>query len=439
MLRMVSVMMSVTTLGILASLCTAQSVHEGFEFQTAALAPAGSFVGGFDVLPNGNWVLFDGADVVEFDPATGHNVRTIFSPPGFVFGAFVELDPSRSLIYFGESSSGAVHEIDVVSGASRVVVNVAFPFDLAFDPAGRAFLQWSAGFGLGSQIDLLDLGTGALDPIFTTAEASGPVLFDEVGQLFTVRPDTSAFPPPADTSVLLRFSASQVEGAVGPGHLVEADGQVLALLDGGFDLACDASGDLFVSDSNLGTVTEWDGETGVEQVLFTSSNAVGYLRHVGGHFQGHAGTFERYQPESSAALFVSETDFFSLNDFHQINPRRAVLTAVPGPVVPVGPFEVSITQAVPSGMGLMLVGVGVDSGPALTLPNRSWPAPLFLELDLSGGLRLQPFTTDAGGARTLLAVNPGVGGVTLGLQAVVGSVSSAALFATSSPLALHFD
>jgi hypothetical protein len=409
-------------------------VSPGYQTHTHTLAPAGQFVGGFDVLPRGgNAVIFDGSAVVEVDRA-GAVQRTLYTPPTPVFGAFVHVHPDGTRLYFGESSLGDVVEIDLATLRARTVLSTgAFPFDLAFDPAGRAFLAWSPGFGLGSVISHVDLATGLLDDVFQTIEASGPLVFDAAGDLLFVLPDTSNFPPPPDASPLLRLTAAQLRGALGRGALTESDATLVALLDGAYGMALDESGDLFVTDSNYGTLVEVAPATGAEQLVYQAGAflSLSYLRFVPGQHAGRPGAFAPYQPAGSGRLAMLETDFFSFNDLRAVTPLRPELATRPASPVPVGRYTLELTHGVPSGLALVVLGAGVID-PEIAL-GRS--VPLYFGLDLRGRVGLFPLLADAAGGFSLSLFNPGIP-ASFALQVFVGG-RHAGLLGSSNPLAIE--
>ncbi len=410
-------------------------VAAGYETDTIDAAQPGAFVGGFAVLPGGSYALFDGASVVEISAKDGSFVRTLYTPPSFVFGAFIAVDPTETWLYFGESSFGNIVEVELSTLSSRLAANVPLPFDLAFDPLGRAFLSWTDSFVNPGRVSLLGLDDGSLDDVILTSDASGPLGFDAAGDLLYVQPDTSSFPPPPDQSELLRFTRSQIESAIGNGELSSMDGEVLGLLDGGFGLAVDESGDVLVSDSVYSKITEIDVETLEERLLWS----VGYL-FVGDTFVDFIppdqGAFERFQPGTSGELVTIESDFVSFNFARRIRPRRPSLSTTPASPIPVGPFVLELKDGPANGFALVLVGGGTTA--ESQYKNSTWPAPLFV------GLSFPPFfllllPLDARGGFALNADNPGFPGVTLGAQVVVGESASGPFFGTSQPLDLMFQ
>ena len=72
---------------------------------TAITMPDFAFLGGFDLLPNGNFVINDGYTIREVDHS-GKDVQTFFTFPQPVMGSFVRCD--KGTLYFGESSTGGI-------------------------------------------------------------------------------------------------------------------------------------------------------------------------------------------------------------------------------------------------------------------------------------------------------------------------------------------
>src|SRR5262249_14649489 len=100
----------------LARASRAQTVEPGYGFDSVQVAPGGAFVGGFEILGNGDYAVFDGTSVVEESPLDGSLIRTLFTPSQSVFGAFLTLSPDGATLYFGESTYGKIYAVDVVNG-----------------------------------------------------------------------------------------------------------------------------------------------------------------------------------------------------------------------------------------------------------------------------------------------------------------------------------
>jgi len=423
---------------VAAAAAAAQQITPGYQAASLPVAAPGDLVGGFEVLPNGNYALFVNGGVVEVDKDDGSGVQILFIPPTRPqFGAFLRIDPTGGTLYFGESHFGDVWAIDLATRDGAVLTNVVFPYDMDFDSAGRAYLAWSAGFGLGSQVSVVDLASGALSDVLVSAEASGPVRCAADDGLWYARPDTSSFPPPPQSTVIYRFTKSELEAALKSGPWTDTDGEVVAALDIAYGLARDASGDLFATDWLNDRIYEVDAETGAVTTLLDDQGSFvsfSYVRHVA----ETRGAFERHQPETGGSLLAFHTDFFSFNEVVAVRPLRPALAVEPASPVPAGPFQFRVEDGAPFGVALAMLGAGVLAD-EIELGNRSWPAPLFFGLDVSAGLLFVALALDGEGDVRVDAINPGLGGASLGVQCVIGAGASGSLYGTSAPLEIVFE
>ena len=234
---------------------------------------------------------------------------------------------------------------------------------------------------------------------------------------------------------MYRLSAAQVQGALGPGSLLPTDGVLVGRVDGAFGMAVDQSGDLFITDPIYHMLTEIDRESGAERVLWDDMDMEGltYVRFV----PDPGGVFEGYQPAGSGTLVMAETDYWSYNHAVRLKPARPVLSATPSATVPPGAsVTVQLGGGVPSGRAFLYLTGGLVK-PEVPFANRTWPAPLYLGLDFSAGFYgTMPLVLDGGGAYTATWTNPGLGGLALGLQALVGPTLGGPYYGTSSPLLL---
>ena len=414
-----------------------QSADSGFTSSSLSIAPPGAFVGGLEVLPNGDLLVFDGTSIVELAPSDGSLVRTVWTPGTSLFGAFLRLSPDGASVYFGESSSGGIWQVDLASGLGQVVAQAYFPYDFAFDPKGRAFVSYATGFFNGSHVALVDLTSGALDDVFDSPDPSGPIAFDAAGDLFTATTDTSIYPPPPGSATVYRLAAADVEGAIGPTVLTPANGAILGTLDGASFMVLDEAEDLIVTDPNGGRVVQIT-PSNQRQEEIAVADAGGFLTYAS-FVRGTRGAFEPWQPAEAGTLLVAESDFFSYNSLARLAPARATLATTPASPVPAGPFTLDVAAAVPNGFGFLLIAPAGVASQEQALHNRSWPAPLFFGLDLSGGLSIFPLVFDGAGGFQAGATNPGLGDVTIGLQLVVGASAAGPFYGTSAPLALELD
>ena len=415
----------------------AQNAWPGYGLDEVAL-PATGPIGGLELLPDGNYAVFDSVSVVELSALDGSLVQTIYTPGSPVFGAFLTLSPDGSKLYFGESSDGKVYEIDLANGnAAREVLDTVFPYDLAFDPQGRPFLSYSLSFTGGSFVALCDFTNGTLDDVITSSYASGPLAFDSDGNLYTATPDTSSFPPPLDATEVLRFAAADLDQGIGDGTIGTDLGEVLGQVDGAAGIALDESGDVLVTDPNYGVIVDLDATTLAESIVADAGRPFAgfvYARFV----PGRRGAFEPYQPSEAGTLLAVRSDFWTFNGLTRVHPARPQLATRPASPIPAGPFDFDVTGAVPDGFGLMLI-TDAASDDETPLRNRTWPAPLFLGLDLSTGLRVVPVTTDSLGELHESVLNVGFGGVTLAFQLVVAAGAAGPLYGTSPALEIVLE
>ena len=92
----------------------------------------------------------------------------------------------------------------------------------------------------------------------------------------------------------------------------------------------------------------------------------------------------------------------------------------------------------PNGFGLIMIGAGVID-PEIEFGNSTWPAPLFVGLDLSDGLQYVPILTDGNGEFQTTTTNPGLGDLMLGIQVQVAPTASGPFYGTSNPLTLILE
>lgn len=411
---------------------------QGFESPTSfSIAPGGAYVGGLALLPDGNLAVFDGTSIVELSPVDGSYIATLHTPRSPVFGAFIRVSTDGASLYFGESSSGQIWQIDLATLNFGVVARASFPYDLAYDLQGNAFISYATGLSGGSHIALVDFTTGVIDDVVDSPYQSGPIVFDSKGDLFTVATDTSVWPPPPGSATLYQFAAADIAGAIGPTVLTTANGTDLGKFDGGSYLALDEAEDLLLTDPNSGKLLQITPATG-RQVEIATADPGSYLGYVE-FLPGRRRAFEPWQPQDAGTLLVAETDFFSTNLLASINARRPQLATNPASPVPVGSFTFDVTEAVGSGFGFLLVAPAGSASSETALRNRGWPAPLYFGLDLSAGLLVLPLTFDASGAVSLRGVNPGLGSATIGLQLFVGAAASGPFYGSSEPFEVTFQ
>ncbi|MBL8768120.1 MAG: hypothetical protein JNL94_12170 [Planctomycetes bacterium] len=393
-------------------------VHSGFSGSTMPIAAASAFVGGLAPLPGGHLAVFDGSRVVEIDPASnGAVVRVLHTPPTFVFGSFLALDPTASFLVFGESSNGTLTRIPLDGSPTSLVAHVSFNYDGVFDASGALYVAHGNPTWTGTDLVRVDVATGGVQTVATVSGPSGPVAFDSSGTLL-YGVNSPFFPAPPGSGSLIAFTASQLAGATGSGVLTDGDALVLVTgLDAIGDLVVDAEGDLIVGDSIHGTVTAYDATGVVDWVIASpaaASTSVTYLAFVDDG-SSHAATFDPYQPNGGGTLALVVSDFATTNDVVLVHPERPTFTVAPSNPVPVGSFTVTLEDAPAHGLAMLFAAAASSSNEAIALVGD---VPLFFALLPPTLVHLGVVPLDATGAASLPASNPGIG-ATIAIQAVV--------------------
>jgi hypothetical protein len=272
-----------------------------------------TWFGGFDYLPDGRLIISDSEDVFILDEQGTKAVVAHFEEPG-LFASFVKASPDGMTLYVGESSIGTISRVDLGAGESQqigpgtqnVVATVQLNYDLEFDPQGRAFVSAATpGTWQPNRLLLLNLQTGETDLIATLQGNSGPLAFDAAGNLFY---STSTLYPPQPAESVIFFSPSQIDKAIGEGHLTEADATTYASGIFGFsDMEFDGDGDLFgvTSSGMVFELSRQEGTVVARSFATVSPDAFGAT--VVRFFRG-ARDFEPYH-ENGGILTFLESDF----------------------------------------------------------------------------------------------------------------------------------
>ncbi|MGE3172395.1 MAG: hypothetical protein AB7O97_07185 [Planctomycetota bacterium] len=420
------------TVALLAA-APAQTLDEGYHSTVTALPAAAHSVAVVDA----GTVWFDGTDLV-LQPE-GQPARTLLQFPTPRFGAFTLPLPDGALL-FAESSLDEVWLVSLDAAiAPRLLTTVAFPYDAAPLGTGRVVVSARTG-GFPSVVNDLvavDLVTGAQVPLGAVPGASGPVVVDAQGNLLCATAPL-AFPPPAGTVEVLRWSPLQWTAALGGGApLDRANAQLLrGGLDTAGDLALDRDGDLLVVDWLANQVLELDdlapGVGGPPRVLVD-----------------HAGTglsptmlalrpgvdplapFEPFALPGGETLLVLETDFATTTRLRAVRSQAAGLDHTPAATVPAGPFALALDDAPRSGVALLALShLATGFGVPLQLPG-------FEQVVRWDTGMLQPLLTflvplDAQGHVAIGLTNPGFpGGFDLMVQAVFVGAGAPVLGATA--------
>jgi hypothetical protein len=223
------------------------------------------FVGGFDIAPNGDFIVLEDQNLYEVTPA-GSFVRDLYTYPSFVYGSFVRVDAARGRVYFGESSNGWISSVGLDGSNPTDAAKVPLNYDFALNDLGQAFVVAGPAVYL--------LGAGGPDQIVSASGASGPLAFDADGNLYYGT--ASSVWGEIGGQAIVRWTASQVAAAVGPGALTIADGEkLLDDIDGPSGFAFDPSGLYFTSSVQYpGQVVRYAG--GAASVVTAADPAAGY-------------------------------------------------------------------------------------------------------------------------------------------------------------------
>ncbi|MBI4881004.1 MAG: hypothetical protein HY812_15305 [Planctomycetes bacterium] len=404
------------------------SPSRGFQNHALPLAP-GAFAGGLDALPNGNLALFDGTSVVEMDPSSGAVVRVLFTPPGFVYGSFVEVDPAGAFLLFGESSNQNVWQVPLDGSTPQASASILFNYDCVFAAPGLAYVSHADAFWTSTEIVLLDVAGQTTDLIAVVAGASGPLALDAAGRLCYGASDAPGL------GRVICWTPEQLASAVGPSHLTEADAQVRASgLGNVYGLVIDNQGDLLVADAVAGTLQAYDAYGQLRESVASAASPGGVTcLAVLDPGQGGA-VFGAFQPEQGGAIAAVYSDWVSQTEVNVVRPARLALSSTPASPIPAGPFSLDLDQGPPSGVAF-LFAAALPYSPEYAV----WAddVPFFCALDPASLLVAGPLYLDSAGSLNLPAVNPGWSG-TVQVQAALFAANFRPL-GTTVPLALTFQ
>jgi len=225
------------------------------------------FVGGFDVLSNGNFIVFEGQDIYEITPyGTRVSATPIYSFESTVWGSFVRVDENSGRIYFGESGNGTIKSIALDGSDLQEVATVPFNYDFVLGPEGNKYVV------SGSSVYLL--GENGPDEILRAPGASGPVAVDVDGNLYYGT--ASSVWGTIGGQCIVKFSAEQVAGAVGDGVLSVEDGIKLQDdIDGPSSFAIDSSSLYYTQSIQYpGQIMKYSD--GVASIFATADPSAGY-------------------------------------------------------------------------------------------------------------------------------------------------------------------
>ena len=308
----------------------------------------------FDLLPGGEVIAADDATLFRVT-STGQRLDQFTLPAGAQV-AFVRTTPDGAAVLVAESSQGLIWRHELASAQTRVLATVPYPFDLAFDPTGRALLSANPLFGTPgahNQLLLLDPVTGATRLVARVSGPSGPVAFRADGALL-YGTQVAQFPTPPGALRLLQFAPARLQTVFAGGPpLGETDATVCASgLDGAYALATDERGYVYVSDPSHGGILRVDA--GGTAVPFVPRTGAAFQTTLRFRWQG-PGAFAPCQPDHAAALWCVETDWLHAVWLRAIAPLRPQAFHVPTDPVPAGRLDLFAAAAPPLGSALLVV------------------------------------------------------------------------------------
>ncbi|NQT83087.1 hypothetical protein HQ563_08690 [bacterium] len=290
------------------------SAPEGYDSWETEVAGS-AWSGGFDLLPDGRLIVSDNVDVFVLDAEGIRTVAAHFETPG-LFGSFVKVAPDGQTVYVGESSVGTISSFDINAagvqpigpGTESVVAQVELNYDLEFDHRGRAFVSaGTPGTWQPDRLLLLDPETGGTDLVATVQGNSGPLAFDEEGNLFY---STSTSYPPEPVESVIFFPPDKIDGAIVGDPLTDSDAETYVSGIYGFtDMVFDGDGDLFgvTSSGQIVEIAEEGGGVSSRRFASVSPDALGatVVRFLPGER-----AFEPYYQDGGTLTFM-ESDFGS--------------------------------------------------------------------------------------------------------------------------------
>ncbi|GEM_PF-2604565 len=399
-------------------------VVPGFTAKRVTLPKPTKGWSGFSVLPDGGLVAFEGKSLVLLSPSTGKVLKTFTSLTNPVWGSAVLVGPSGKNLYFGESSTGGIYAFNIASKTLRKASTITFNYAFAFNPLeGERFLYVSAKPRSGALTDVirLDLVTGFQDRIVEVKGFSGPLTFDEKGNLY-LAPAPSKFGAKA-AGRLLRYSPAQVLSAIGPKTLTEKEGVLFAKgFDNALSFVRDGEGTFYIADassktSNLFEIGKNGGSAGARDVLKATGLTVSSLA-----FSKGRQPFERFGRKGSK-IYIHLTNFFSKYELVTLEPARPSLVVSPNRTPsPDTPLQYVVKGAQGAKVAIWLLGTEYT-------PERAF-APLGvrgLNFPSFGISLFRPFLTllgsvDSTGKASLSLKAPSTRGVLWTTQALLGLV-----------------
>lgn len=231
---------------------------------TVITMPDWAFLGGFDMLPDGSFVVNDGYTIREVS-TSGKNLKTFFTFPTPVMGSFVRCNCNK--LYFGESTMGSSKIYSMALRPLRrdnpVTCLTSLPNNFDMDFRGQK------PYVVADDTIYLLNDDNTTTPVVKVPGYSGPLAFDCNGDLFYA---PSLFP--SSTSIL-KWDRRDVNRAPRLGVLSPADADVLAPIGAAYGFAFDGCNRLLFTDNSGVTpkLVRFDGRTMTTLATFSLPGA----------------------------------------------------------------------------------------------------------------------------------------------------------------------
>jgi hypothetical protein len=386
-------------------------------FQLTGSQPIGPY-DAYATLSSGERVDFDGIDV-NLTADDGTVLAVLGSVPSYVYPSFVRVDAAETFALVGESLNGDIFKVDLGGAGMTTLANLGYNFDAVFEDAAHVLVSAApCGFFCGSEIDRIDVTTGAKTLVAMLLGPSGPLARAASGDVYySVQPPS--YPPPDNTWSIIHWSHAQLtSGTV----QTEASGTPFVTgLDGGSSLAFDAVyGHLFLTEAFYvggGRLREFDASGQSVETVVTSDR---YLSNLEFLYGPGPGSFQAFQPPNGVTLKFRSTDFSGAGDSNVLTdrPTRPIAT-MSGPGL-TGPGQVTfqVTGAYPNATMLVLSSPIGSYDPMETA--HDFHTFLFVTgMPINMLHHVATVPTNLGGIGTYTYMNPGDQQGTLVFQALI--------------------
>jgi hypothetical protein len=406
-MQLSSVLFRGAVLALCASSAFADVASPGYQVTEA---PNFAFAAVTCEVEGGDVVTFDGSSVDRWT-AAGAFVANLATYPAFVFPAFVRATPDGLAVVVGDSGSGgpggALARVALDGSGRTPIASIVFPYDAAFLQDGRLVVSAATqGFGMGNDLELVQLAPPLVTPLGHVAGPSGPVVVARNGDLYYGALDPNVTPPPGSCEIV-RWPAPLVASG---GPLDDNNSIVVA---SGFDNASSLAFDplknkLYLVENDYPSAAHniWRVKTtkANSALILSSTQFVGGLRFRAGASDA---TFDAFQPADGLNLVYESTDFFSFSNLDTLAPLRPVMTLSGAGTTGIGAVTLTVTGGVPNGSALL----SYCSQVAIAPTEFSYPLPKFLHhspFDLNSTVRFDfLIPADANGTSSISFWNPG--------------------------------